>query len=195
MADAPQPKGRWYRLTPDRCVLGLLVLEGFLLLSEQFRWFSFNQRKGWTVLIALAAVGLTLLLMFLWFLAALLFRLRFQYNLRSLLVLVVVVAIPCSWLATARKWARRQQEAVAALRTAGGAVTYDFDKPDDPFTNEGPPPPPTWLRKTLGDDFCADIDSVKLAETQVTDAGLVHLEGLVNSNGWTFATPRSPMPG
>ena len=47
----PEPNPCWYRLTPDRCVLGLLALEAFLLLSEHFRWFAFNQHKGWTVLI------------------------------------------------------------------------------------------------------------------------------------------------
>ena len=35
--------------------------------------------------------------MLLWFLAALLFRLRFQFSLLSLLLLAVVVAVPCSW--------------------------------------------------------------------------------------------------
>ena len=55
MADAPKP--RWYRLTPDRLVLLLLAVEGLLWLSERFCWFPFNQHKGWTVLIAVASVG------------------------------------------------------------------------------------------------------------------------------------------
>ncbi len=102
-ATEPQPaavgrKLRWYRLTPDHLVIGLLAVEGFLLLSEWFGWFAFN-RQSWTVLIALAVVGATLLLMLLWFAAALLFRWRFQYGLRSLMLLVVAVAIPCSWVA------------------------------------------------------------------------------------------------
>ena len=71
MADAIEPNHGWYRLTPDRVVIGMLAAEGFLLLSERFRWFAFNQHKGWTVLVALATVGLTLLLMLLWFAAAL----------------------------------------------------------------------------------------------------------------------------
>ena len=107
-ATDPQPaavrhKPRWYRLTPDRLVVGLLAVEGFLLLCEWFRWFPFNQHKGWTVLVAVAAVGLSLFLMFLWFLAALIFRWPFQYGLRSLLLLVVAVAVPCSWIATERR--------------------------------------------------------------------------------------------
>ena len=31
----------------------------------------------------------------------LIFRLRFQFGIRTLLVLVIVVALPCSWLAVA----------------------------------------------------------------------------------------------
>ena len=72
MSDTLKP--RWYRLTPDRCVVALLALEGFLLLSVWFRWFPFNQHKGWRCSITMASVGVALLLMFLWFLAALVFR-------------------------------------------------------------------------------------------------------------------------
>ena len=82
--------------------MGLLAVEGLLLLSERFCWFAFNEKKGWTVLIAVAAVGLAGLFTLLWFAASLLFRWPFQFSLRSLLVLTEAVAIPCSWLATQR---------------------------------------------------------------------------------------------
>ena len=104
---------------PDRCVVALLALEGFLLLSAWFRWFPFNEHKGWTVLIAVASVGATLLLMFLWFLAALVFRLRFQFSILALLLLVVVVAVPCSWLATEMKAAREQRVVVEWIEQLG----------------------------------------------------------------------------
>ena len=56
MTDAPErARPRRYRLTPDRCVVALLALEGFLLLSAWFRWFPFNQHKGWTVLVTIAS--------------------------------------------------------------------------------------------------------------------------------------------
>ena len=113
MADASECKTRcrWFRLTPGCLVLGLLAVEGFLLLSEHFQWFAFNRHKGWTVLIGMADVVVAMLLMFLWFLAALIFRWRFQFSIRSLLLLTVVVAIPCSWLAV---------EMEAGEETAGG---------------------------------------------------------------------------
>jgi hypothetical protein len=41
----------WYHLTPARFFLGLLTVQVFLLLSERFQWFAFNEKKGWTVLI------------------------------------------------------------------------------------------------------------------------------------------------
>ena len=56
MNDQPKCKRRWYRFTPDRFIVGLLAVEGFLLLSARFRWFAFNEKKGFTVLIALVAV-------------------------------------------------------------------------------------------------------------------------------------------
>jgi hypothetical protein len=174
----PTRQSRWYRLTPDRCVVALLALEGFLLLSAWFRWLPFNQHKGWTVLIAIASVGVALLLMFLWFLAALLFRLRFQFSILALLLLVVVVAVPCSWLATEMKQARRQHRAVASLEQAGAFAWYDYTRYevardlDLPFAQSSFPieghgpitlpklPAARWLRALLGEDFFANVDRV-----------------------------------
>ena len=77
---------------------GLLALEGLLLLAERFGWFTFDRHKGYAPLVAIAAVGAVFVLMLLWFMVALVFRRRFQFSLRSLFLLVVVVSIPCSWL-------------------------------------------------------------------------------------------------
>ncbi len=88
------PKPRWFHLTPDRLILGLLVIEGLLWLSERLGWPAWH--KGYAVLTAVASVGIAFVLMLIWFALALVFRWRFQFSIRSLLVLVVVVAIPCS---------------------------------------------------------------------------------------------------
>ena len=179
MADAPKP--RWYRLTPDRCVVALLALEGILLLSAWFRWFPFNQHKGWAVLITIAGVGVALLLMFLWFLAALVFRLRFQFSLLSLLLLVVVVAVPFSWLATEMKQARRQREVVEGMRKAGVWVSYD----DEFFwldvaTPGAKPSVPAWLRNLLGEDLFSNVPWVVVSLSKHGDAGLEHLNELTH---------------
>ena len=83
---------RWFHPTPGRSLIVLLVVEGLLLLSERFRWFPFNDHKGWTVLIAVASAGAAFLAMILCCAIALVFRWPFQFSLRSLLALVVAVA-------------------------------------------------------------------------------------------------------
>ena len=184
---------RWYRLTPDRCVLGLLALEAFLLLSAWFEWFAFNQNKGWAALITVEIVGVSVLLIFLWFLAALVFRWRFQYGIRSLLLLVVVVAVPFSWLATEREAAGKQREAVDAIVKAGGWVVYDneFDLSGNRIP-EVTPPGPRWLCRLLGDDLFGNVWSVGFIHIihlagsftiqpftpEISDAGLKRIEEL-----------------
>jgi hypothetical protein len=177
MADASRP--RWYHLTPDRVVLGLLAVEGFLLLSEWFAWFPFNRHKGYTVVVAVAVVAVAFLLMLFWFLAALLFRLRFQFSIRALLLLALVVAIPFSWLATEMKEARAQHDVVVWIEKAGGTVHYDYQL--DPSGDEIPgakPPGPAWLRKMLGDDLLVDLRQVHLSSSEVSDDDLKRLEAL-----------------
>ncbi len=185
MAEIEQPNRRWYRLTPDRVVLGLLAAEGFLLLSERFRWFACNQHKGWTVLVALATVGLALLLMFLWFAAALIFRCRFQYSLRSLLLFVVAVAVPFSWLATQMQRARRQAEAVRVLGPAHDrGAYYDYMVLWDPDRNEltvaADTEPPTlgWVEELLGPDFFRDVVCVGILTEFALDERLRSLDDL-----------------
>ena len=164
MVDSPicKARRRWFRLTPDRVLVAFLALEGFLLLSEQFAWFAFNRHKGYTVLIAVASVGVAMLLILLWFLAALIFRWRFQYSIRSLLLVTVVVASPCSWMAVQRETAQKQRAVVEELRTAGEWVSYDyqFDSNGDLIPN-AEPPAPAWIRRLVGDDFFADPTMVQ----------------------------------
>ncbi len=90
-------KKSWLRLSPGRLVSGLLLAVCFLWLSEQFQWFAFNHLKGWTVLIAVAAVATVMILILFWWVASLHFHWRFQFGIRSLLVLAVVSSITASW--------------------------------------------------------------------------------------------------
>ena len=169
-------KTRWFRLSPDRLIVGLLAVEGFLLLSEQFQWFAFNEKKGWTVLIAVVAVCLAVVVMLLWFAASLLFRWRFQFSVRSLVVLVVGVAIPCCWLTVKMREAERQRKAVEAIRKVGWInYDYDLDKSGNLVWGQEPPSP-AWLRRLLGDDFFAHALGVYLVTPEVGD--VEHLKGL-----------------
>jgi hypothetical protein len=138
-----------------------LLLECLLWLSERFQWFPINVHKGWTVLIGIAAIGAVSVVMILWFAASLVFRLRFQFSVWSLLVAVVAVAVPFSWLAVEMKRARHQ-EAVAnrlnntrnAIAAHGGlyGVCYDYQPPWNIQ-----PQTPSWLRRFLGNDFFSDV--------------------------------------
>jgi hypothetical protein len=167
MSDAPQSRRRLYHPTPNWLILGLLAAEGLLWLSERFQWFAFNEKKGWTVLIAVASVGVAFLVMLLCFVVSLLFRWRFQFGIRSLLILTVVVALPCSWLAVTMRQAKRQREAVVGIESAGGKVQWS--------KSSGL----AWLRSLLGDAFFRYVASVILLDNEnVTDHGLEHLKEL-----------------
>ena len=76
-----QPKLRWYRLTPDRLVLLLLVGECLLWLSDRLGWPTWH--KGYAVLTMMAMVGSGILAMAVWFVVALVFRRRFQFSIRN----------------------------------------------------------------------------------------------------------------
>jgi len=174
-------KRRWYHLSPDRFVLGLLLGVCALWLSDRFRWFGFNHHKGWTVLISLAAVGVATLVMLLWWVVSVAFRWRFQFGIRSLFAFCLAASLAVSWLAVERQRARRQNEVVEELRSSDGAVAYDWE-----FDAEGnavpSPEPPTrgWLRKMLGDDFLSVVVHVVLNFTEISDAGLEHVKRLTD---------------
>jgi hypothetical protein len=204
---------RWYHLTPDRFVILLLAVEGFLLLSEGFNWwFACRLPKNMMLLIALETVGLGVLIMLLSFLASLFTgryqftRLfsggRFQIGLRSLLLMVVVLAIPCGWLKVRIEQANRQREAVEAIKKLGGAVEYNYAGHGSAWHVVGVILLlPAGMLCGQGTDFYVEADrvfggrsvtnaelehldtlttltSVDLRDTNITDTGLEHLKGL-----------------
>ncbi len=108
-------------------------------------------------------------------------RLRwYQYSLRSLLLFVVVCAIPCSWVAVRRERAWRQRQAVKAIETPrasglNGSVWYDYEIGPSGFPVPGAEPPyPRWMRRALGDDFFADV----VEADAPCNFGCEHLENL-----------------
>ena len=56
--------------------MALLVVEGLLFLSERFQWPAWH--KGYAVLIAVASVAVVFVVMLLWFIVALIFRVPFS---------------------------------------------------------------------------------------------------------------------
>ncbi|HEX2473971.1 MAG TPA: hypothetical protein VHK01_04465, partial [Lacipirellulaceae bacterium] len=80
-------------LTPERFVVGLLVLVALFYISERFQWFSYNEKKGWTVLIAVVSMASAILLMLIWFACSRILGSHFRFSLRSLFLLCFIVAI------------------------------------------------------------------------------------------------------
>ena len=125
----PSLKRRILYPTPGWLVTLSLAVTGMLFLSERFQWFPFNTHKGWTVLIAVAGVGVVLLALPLWFVIALVLRRQFQFLSRTLLVLVVAVALPFSWLGVGTgKGDITDIDAPRKKRTGKGDIT-DIDAP------------------------------------------------------------------
>ena len=156
-------------------MVGLLAIEVMLFLSDHFRWLPFNEKKGYTVLAAVAAVGLALLAMLFAFIIALVFRWRFQFGLRSLLILVLATAVSCSWLAVEVERAERQRGALQALKKYPNIIRFDYESSP---TQQGPPGPEV-LRRFLGVEFFADVEFVCLGvDNDFTDAEIAHLEAL-----------------
>ena len=143
-----------------------------------------------------------MLFMLVWFATALVFRWRFQFSIRSLLVMAMVVALPFSWLAAGMQAAKRQAEVADWIRNAGGEVTHDgLSYPDGSQRPDDELPATVWLRSLLGIDFfspvirvsffnskIADTDLERLAPltrleelylegTPITDAGLIYVKG------------------
>jgi hypothetical protein len=119
-AIGPKSKLRFFRLTPGVWFLVLLALDAALFVSKM--WIP----KGWPVLIAVALVGATIPLMLLGYLFAIIFRWRFQFGIRSLLLLTIAVAIPFSWLAVEMQKAKKQQENYQAFFQRGAHLGYHY---------------------------------------------------------------------
>jgi hypothetical protein len=170
----PKPKIRWFYPTLGRLLVVLLAVEGILVLSKWFYWIP----KGWAVLIAIAGVGVVMLFMVLWFVLALLFRWRFQFSIRSLLMLTIAVAIPCSWLAVEMEQANGQKELVENLKKHGAAVGYDYQVDSSGPISGGTQPGPARLRKMLGDDFFRNLTYIGCCDFPLTETDLKHLRGM-----------------
>jgi Leucine-rich repeat (LRR) protein len=155
----------------------MFALEGLLLLSERYEWSEIGRHKGWAVLIAVAAVGASSAILTLWYVLGFLFGWRFQFTLRSLLLFVVVVAIPCDWFAVELRQARKEQTAVRKLEALNCIIDYlpPPDTPEHPALAREPRAPPSLLRRFLGDCFFEDAGRADCETPRLPDASLENL--------------------
>ncbi len=123
----------------------------------------------------------------------------FQFSLRMLFVAVMALSLPLSWLAVRIERVRKQKDLVERIELEWGLVVFDWE--DGVATT---PPYPPWLRTLLGDHFFCNVSAVilyprefgdeeatclkelknlkrlELGYTNITDAGLEHIEKLSN---------------
>lgn len=93
-----------------------------------------------------------------------------RFSLRSLLLLIAVVAVSLGWLIHK---ARQEGIAVAALKEMGCDVTYGNNN-----AHQGSPTVLERLRKLLGESESRNVTKVIGSKSQITDAGMVHVQGL-----------------
>jgi hypothetical protein len=87
-----------------------------------------------------------------------------RFSLRSLLLLVVLIAIPLAWKVNQ---VHNQRVVVAEIQRLKGRVAYDsfMEWKGRPQILKGP----EWLRGLLSDDFFTDVTVVQIGDPQVTD--------------------------
>jgi len=71
---------------------------------------------------------------------------------RGLIVLVLVIGAGLGWMVRTVRDAQIQREAVAAIRNAGGRVTYDWEWTEQGDIPGGKPWAPRWLTDLVGVD-------------------------------------------
>ena len=123
-----------------------------------------------------------------------------------LLIVVVLLSLPLGWFAWRMRRAERQRRAVEVIRQAEGWVRYDYEA----VSSE--PRGPAWLREQIGIDVFSyvvechssafpaefgnrelesvreltELETLTLCNTQITDVGLEHLQGLTTLRRLSF---------
>ena len=165
------PNGLGKPVAIDRVLLLLVIGESALWLSSRCDFTLWH--KGYAALAGLGILLVAILLLGIGFVAAVLLKRRFQYTIRSLLLLTIAVALPLSWLSLEISSAKRQRAAVDEIAKLNGLVIYDsaFDNNDVPMPLARRPAP-VWLLRMMGEDFFSDVESVFARGSMVTDANL-----------------------
>ena len=99
-----------------------------------------------------------------------------RFSLRSLLVLILLIA---GWLGWVVHRARVQRDAVAAILKLQGTVKYDWERKDGRNLPNGKPWWPGWLVNLFGIDYFAHVTQVRVvAVHELSDAELMHISNL-----------------
>lgn len=156
---------RWSRHAVDGLFCSLLAVHGVLLLSHRYDWFQINDYVGRAMLIDLAATLIAISLALICLAFAVTMRHPFQFTLRSLLLLVISVAITSTWFGVEWKRERNEYELGVAIQQAGGRAGG----------------PLTLLSRLLGDGHLVAVQNLEFGskyKLPVTDTDLLRLKEL-----------------
>src|SRR5262245_13824921 len=105
----------------------------------------------------------------------------FQFSLRGLLVTMLICAGVFGWVGYQVKRGVERRRAVEAILQAGGSVEYaEYSSPLGHSR---------WLRSQLGEAVLLDVHSVHLTATRFGDRDMVHLHPLTQLQGlWLDGT-------
>ena len=136
-------------------------------------------------------------------------RWKLQFSLRTLMLLMLLVCLPLSWLSFEIQQAAKQRKATVKIREIGGTAMHcHLLEPQDDWADRCP----KWLQKTLGDDLLVTINYVSFRKDigdqeltplrslpqlralhlnggRITDDGLVHLDSLSQLESLTMKGP------
>jgi hypothetical protein len=80
-----------------------------------------------------------------------------RFSVRGLIVLVLVIGVGLGWIVRS---AYIQRDAVAAVKKAGGSVSYDREPSDGDNALAGSPWTPRWLVDFVGVDYFGAVTDV-----------------------------------
>jgi hypothetical protein len=195
------PTGRipWYRPTFRRGLFALLGVEACLLLVERCGWVGLVKGSGGreieilAIVTAWAAVVIAGLAAVIWLLIRG-FRRRFQYSLRSLLLLTLLVSVGMSWFATTAQRTKRERKAAQAIQRLGGRIWWDvFFRHQTNFLSEVNYV--DFAGEKVTDEALQNLSELKhllrlnLNNTDVTESQLQYLKGLTQLKWLQLAAP------
>jgi hypothetical protein len=101
---------------------------------------------------------------------------RFQFRLRTMFVLVTVVAVVCAWIGHEIRVVDERKAMLAWIEKNGGICTIDSTSPE-PQADE-----PSFIRRWLGDQRVDEVFFIPPKEANVVERVKAILPGTVVSN-------------
>ena len=90
-----------------------------------------------------------------------------RFSLRTFLVISVVIGVACGWLGSLLSRVQHQRRIVNQVQAGGGHVEYDYQVTYEPDLQH--PPGPWLVRRILGDDVFAYVESVHFGPHSTAD--------------------------